>query len=132
MIMNAIRQTLIMLTVTTVAFSQTLPTGCGWYANMCPTGTVNFATCNCDCPGALLCCDQEIQNTYSGASWSGTAPACEGHCSDCGSGSDVCWWQSACGNGQRCDTGNKVLCGHKKSENIIVSLIALIKCHCGV
>ena len=120
MIMNAISQALIILTVTTVAFSQTLPTGCTWYATGCPTGTVNFAECSCDCPGSLLCCNQAVQNNYSSTWWSGTAPFCEGHCSDCGSDGS-CWQSSICGNGQPCDSGNKILCAHKKSEIIVSS-----------
>ena len=32
-----------------------------------------------------------------------------------GSDPSLCWQSSVCGNGQECESGNKTLCGHKKS-----------------
>ena len=77
----------------------------------CKGVQVNVATCNCNCPGHLLCCDLSILNDYNYPIWQGKAPFCEGQCSGkCGSDIANCWWKSACGNGKRCWTGNEVMC----------------------
>ena len=123
---------LIVLATTSTAFSQQLPPGygCGWERLQCRGDKVNIAQCNCGCPGNLVCCDADILEDYNYPIWHGTAPFCNGQCvPSCGSIPD-CWAQSACGNGKRCWTGNKVLCAqHKNQENFnmgtIVSLSLL-------
>ena len=116
MIMNAISQALIVLTVITVAFSASLPSGCGWYDDSCPDSRpFKFASCKCDCDGSILCCNLEVYRKYTGAHWSGTAPFCKGRCSDCTNYwlTSDCWWEgSDCGDGSGCWSGSKVLCGH--------------------
>ena len=103
--MTVITIALLMLAATSIASSQVLPSGysCGWEKNECKGGQVNVATCNCQCPGHLLCCDPSILNDYNYPVWPGKAPFCEGQCSSkCGSDIANCWWKSAHGNGKRC------------------------------
>ena len=111
--MTMIYQALALLAVTSVVLSHPrpgtrIPQGCRWARKQCPDGLFRFATCNCDCPGTLLCCDEDVAEIYRGAKWSGIAPSCEGRCVNCGA-KNLCWYQSKCGDGKQCFSGNKVL-----------------------
>ena len=88
---------------------------CAWEDNTCTDGRIYMRTqCNCNCPGYMLCCDPSILEEYDYPIWIGTAPTCRAGCGDCGIHSSLCWWQSRCGNGAQCWTGNKYLCGVRR------------------
>ena len=55
-------------------------------------------------------CDEP--NPYSLMYWKGTAPFCGADCNDCDTGDDCIISNNKCGDGARCWTGRKVLCGH--------------------
>ena len=95
---------------------------CAWEKNRCTRDRIFLTQCNCQCGGlgvSLLCCDESVLDEYDYPVWHGTAPFCGASCAaDCGSNNpDVCWWQSSCGNGRKCMTGSKVLCGIPKNRN---------------
>ena len=97
-------------------FNLRIPDGCIW-ENACSEGRVYMQTqCNCNCPGMMLCCDPSVLEEWDYPIWHGTAPFCTASCNSCGSDPSLCWWQSRCGNGARCWTGNKYLCGRRKSQ----------------
>lgn len=119
---------LLAATVSITLSIQNIPWQCEWAEN-CSDGQILMAKCNCDCPGTYLCCDQSILEKYSWAKWYGTAVFCKGTCSNCGSVwdlPDLCWWDSVCGDGKRCWTGGKTLCGIRKSKKNIAKIVSLL------
>ena len=92
---------------------------CAWQRNSCTEDRIFLAQCKCDCGiGNILCCDRSILNEYEYPIWRGTAPICNAACPrSCDNDVSLCWWQSRCGNGRRCVTGNKVLCGVRRRKS---------------
>ena len=91
---------------------------CAWEDSTCTDGRIYMrAQCNCNCPGSMLCCDPSILEEYDYPVWHGTAPFCGASCGSCGGDESLCWWQSRCGNGAQCWTGNKHLCGVRRRIN---------------
>ena len=91
---------------------------CAWEHNICTEGRIYMRTqCNCDCPGSMLCCDPSILEEWDYPIWRGSAPICTASCRGCGNEPLSCWWQSSCGNGAPCWTGNKYLCGIRRRNN---------------
>lgn len=105
---------------------QSLPPGCRWVGTA-PICEGSPSDCNsneqylvssscgdgatCVSGTKVLCCP--ISDGYTNAHWVGTAPFCDGECSDCG-GND-CIFANNCGDGAACFSGQKVLCGIKGS-----------------
>ena len=64
----------------------------------------------------VLCCNKPIP--YSLLYWKGTSPFCRGSCNDCSTGDDCVINDNKCGDGARCWTGHKVLCGRTQSTSM--------------
>ena len=117
-VMTTIGHALLLLATISVVFS--IPDGynCAWQRDQCTRGRIMLAQCNCDCGllNNMLCCDRSILDDYYFPVWHGTAPLCGASCiGDCKSTDPAyCWWQSKCGNGSRCMTGSKYLCGTRR------------------
>lgn len=113
----------ILLAIVSTAFSRCsrIPQeyNCAWERNSCSQGRIYLAQCNCGCGlGNILCCDPSILEEYHYPIWRGTAPFCNAECPrSCEYDESLCWWQSKCGNGSRCLTGNKVLCGERRRKS---------------
>lgn len=130
---------LIQLAAVSVAFSRHVPHvfslipmeyNCAWEEDTCTDGRIFMrAVCNCNCPGYMLCCDPSILEVYDYPTWRGMAPFCTASCDSCGPVQSLCWWQSRCGDGDRCLTGNKYLCGRYKCRNSWPFLDEIVSCN---
>ena len=119
--MSAMRQALILLAVTSVALSQSLPFGCEWSNTLCPPGKVINATCDCGCPGIVLCCNESLKTRYLDTRWVISQPLCTGTCDDCDG--DECWYLDTCDNGITCETGYiRALCSHNRFPDVSLGL----------
>lgn len=102
---------------------------CAWEEDTCTDGRIFMrAVCNCNCPGYMLCCDPSILEVYDYPTWRGIAPICTASCDSCGPVQSLCWWQSRCGDGDWCLTGNKYLCGRYKRKNSWPFLDKIVSC----
>ena len=63
-----------------------------------------------------FCCTSA--NPYVITYWTGTAPFCKGTCHKCEINGDHCIVENKCGDGSRCWSGKKALCGRQGSVTL--------------
>ena len=66
---------------------------------------------------ALYCCD--IPSPYVSTYWLGTALFCGGSCNDCNVNDECIIGSNPCGDGERCWTGSKALCGRLDPDKLV-------------